>query len=353
MQIPVSVCIPTYNGAKYLRECLDSVLSQTLTNFEVLIIDDQSSDTTLSIAEEYAQKDGRIRVRQNPQNLGLVENWNQCVELAQGEWIKFVFQDDLIAPTCLEKLLSACSGNDQIVFCNRTFLFEADVSQSTKAGYLDLPSPTKFFGNITRRISAREFTQAALKDVSLNIVGEPTVTLIKKDAFQRFGSFNQRLIQLCDFEYWTRIASNVGIVYVPENLASFRVHDHSTTSKNKAQKLYRLKLDRLFILAEMLSSPQYENLRSIAKSSSANIRAMSKCDGYFEWLRFQRALKRSEEVSPVEKNWQELLDSYPEFPRVDQLHPLEKAIFMVRYRLVYIQWQLMRFFKSSFAKNSG
>ena len=106
MQPIVSICIPTYNGAKYLRECLDTVLSQTFTDFEVLLVDDQSSDETLSIAQEYAAKDTRIYVKQNEQNLGLVGNWNCCIELAQGEWIKFVFQDDLIAPECLEKMLA-------------------------------------------------------------------------------------------------------------------------------------------------------------------------------------------------------------------------------------------------------
>jgi glycosyltransferase involved in cell wall biosynthesis len=110
----VSVCIPTYNGAKYLKECLDSVLAQTFTDFEVLIVDDKSSDETLSIAQEYATYDPRFRVIQNECNLGLVGNWNRCVELAQGEWIKFIFQDDLIEPACLERMLAVRKSESAI-----------------------------------------------------------------------------------------------------------------------------------------------------------------------------------------------------------------------------------------------
>src|SRR3990170_405399 len=85
----VSVCIPTYNGGKYIRECIESILVQTYTDFEILIVDDKSFDETIEIAEEFARGDKRIRIVRNRQNLGLVKNWNKCVELAEGEWIKF------------------------------------------------------------------------------------------------------------------------------------------------------------------------------------------------------------------------------------------------------------------------
>ena len=96
MKPPISVCVPTYNGMKYLRECLDSILVQSFENFEVIIVDDQSADGSVDLLSEYAAQDERIRVFRNPQNLGLVGNWNRCLDLASAEWIKFVFQDDLI-----------------------------------------------------------------------------------------------------------------------------------------------------------------------------------------------------------------------------------------------------------------
>src|SRR3982751_3050681 len=89
----VTVCVPMYNGERYLAECIESILAQTYTDFQLLLVDDCSTDATRSIAESYAAADSRVRLIVNHTNLGLVGNWNRCIELATGEWIKFVFQD--------------------------------------------------------------------------------------------------------------------------------------------------------------------------------------------------------------------------------------------------------------------
>src|SRR5215468_6023153 len=98
MRPKVSVCIPTYNGAAYLSECLESVMRQTFAAIEILIVDDGSSDSSASIAQQYTRADKRIRLFVNKKHLGLVSNWNHRVDLASREWIKFVFQDDILAP---------------------------------------------------------------------------------------------------------------------------------------------------------------------------------------------------------------------------------------------------------------
>src|SRR6185295_8963738 len=103
----VSICIPLYNGAKHLNECLTSALAQTHTAFEVVLVDDGSIDDTVAIAERFANTDSRIRLCRNSKNLGLSANWRRCVELAQGEWIKFLFQDDFLTPDCLSRMLEA------------------------------------------------------------------------------------------------------------------------------------------------------------------------------------------------------------------------------------------------------
>src|SRR4051812_42885322 len=103
----VSICIPTYNGEKYLKECFDSVLAQTYANTEVIVVDDGSTDGTFKILEEYASKDNRIKLVKNSANLGLVGNWNRCLEIATGEWIKFAFQDDVLNKNCIEKMIEA------------------------------------------------------------------------------------------------------------------------------------------------------------------------------------------------------------------------------------------------------
>ena len=103
----VSVLIPTFNGARYLRETLDCVMTQTWPVLEIIVSDDGSTDDTLAIVSE-AQQQSKVPLRlvKNPRP-GMVDNWNHCIGLAQGEFLKFVFQDDLITPDCVERLLQA------------------------------------------------------------------------------------------------------------------------------------------------------------------------------------------------------------------------------------------------------
>lgn len=77
--------MPTYNGATYLKQALESALRQTFGDFELLVVDDNSTDGTLNIVREYAEHDSRIKVFHNQARLGLAKNWNHCLELASGE----------------------------------------------------------------------------------------------------------------------------------------------------------------------------------------------------------------------------------------------------------------------------
>src|SRR5438045_5765583 len=86
----ISVCVPTYNGAAFLAQTLDSIAAQTFDDFEILIVDDTSTDTTLSIAESFAATEPRARIIRNAERAGSsARNANQCLRHARGEWIKF------------------------------------------------------------------------------------------------------------------------------------------------------------------------------------------------------------------------------------------------------------------------
>lgn len=102
MQPKISIIIPVYNVEKYIRECLDSILCQTFSDFEVLLIDDGSPDKSGDICDEYATKDPRFKVFHKP-NGGVSSARNLGLENAQGEWVLFVDADDVIYNDCLEK----------------------------------------------------------------------------------------------------------------------------------------------------------------------------------------------------------------------------------------------------------
>lgn len=262
----VSVCIPTYNGQAYLKDCLDSVLAQTLPDFEIVATDDHSSDRTMEILDEYQKKDPRLRVVRNPKNLGLVGNWNRCVELAKGEWIKFVFQDDRIAPTCLEKLVSAAGKDGSMAVCRRDILFDADSTELEPVyrKYLDTYTIEKVFPGATE-ISAGSFREKVLDVLAWNFIGEPNTVLLRKNVFLRYGPFHPHMIQLCDYEYWIRVAIHTGFTYVPETLATFRVHrDASSVVHRKTRKKRKDLVDKILFWNELTFNPIYAPLRLAA-----------------------------------------------------------------------------------------
>lgn len=112
----ISVIVPVYNVEKYIRECVDSILVQTFTDFELILVNDGSRDNSGAICDEYAAKDKRITLI-HQENQGQAAARNNAIAIAKGEWIHFVDSDDLIHPQMLEILYSAVDENTKISMC--------------------------------------------------------------------------------------------------------------------------------------------------------------------------------------------------------------------------------------------
>lgn len=112
----ISVILPCYNAAHYLEECLDSLLAQTMGDFEALLVDDGSKDDTLSIAQKYAARDARIQVL-HQDNAGVSAARNRALGQAKGEWATFVDGDDILPPNAFETLLSGVGERVDLVVC--------------------------------------------------------------------------------------------------------------------------------------------------------------------------------------------------------------------------------------------
>ena len=100
--IKVSVIMPAYNSEKYISDSINSILSQTYTNFELLILNDCSQDRTLELITELAKKDSRIKVINNPVNLNIAANRNKGIEISKGEYIVWQDSDDISLPNRIE-----------------------------------------------------------------------------------------------------------------------------------------------------------------------------------------------------------------------------------------------------------
>ena len=133
MMLPkVSVIVPVYNMEKYLEECLDSIISQTLQDIEIICINDGSTDNSLTILQKYAQKDFRITII-DKQNEGVSAARNKAIQTARGKYIQFLDSDDCIIPNTCETLYNQCEQNDLDMLCfgGYNFIDNKDNEQDT------------------------------------------------------------------------------------------------------------------------------------------------------------------------------------------------------------------------------
>ena len=210
----VSVVVPTYNGAETIRATIESVLAQTLADFELIVVDDGSADATADIVG--AMRDPRLRYLRNPANLGPEGNWNRCVELATGRYFKLLPHDDLIAPRCLERQVEVLERDrDQriaLVFSAREVL--------APDGRVLMNRGLRGAGE--GRVAAAVLSSACVRR-GTNLIGEPGAVLVRRDAMCRIGRFDATNPYVIDLDYWLRMLTLGDAWYCDEPLAGFRV----------------------------------------------------------------------------------------------------------------------------------
>jgi glycosyltransferase involved in cell wall biosynthesis len=209
----VSIGMPTYRGAAYLRQAIESVLGQTFASFELIVVDDDSPDETASIAASY--NDPRIRLVRNPTRLGPEANWNRCLALATGKYFKLLPQDDLLAPTCLEMQVTVLNQDIAerfaLVFCARRVV-------DSRAKQLMV----RRYGGNARAVPAELLVRQCVRH-GTNLVGEPGGVLFRLSAAASVGAFDASLPYVIDLDYWIRLLKMGDAYYLEQPLVSFRV----------------------------------------------------------------------------------------------------------------------------------
>jgi glycosyltransferase involved in cell wall biosynthesis len=229
----VSICLPVFNGEPFLPEAIESVLSQTHKDYELLISDDGSEDSSLAIANSYARRDKRIVVWSNPENLGLFGNYNQCLKRASGRYIKLFAQDDLLAPQMLSRVLEAFSAGPDIALVSTRRVILSDQGEADR-NIQQLDS--------TRLIAGDDVIKGCLPTFQ-NWVGEPSAVTFPSSLAGE--GFDTSFYHIGDMEYWFRIIRGRNYVFLNEPLCSFRCHGGSATSKNVRALLIPLDALRL------------------------------------------------------------------------------------------------------------
>ncbi len=257
----VSVLIPTYNYAHILDVTIQSVLAQTYTDFELIIVDNCSADNTVEVVEKYLS-DARVSFYRNEKNLGLTGNWNRCLELAKGEYIKYLCADDKFHPQILEKYVPIMDSHPQVslISCHKQEFDENGLKK--KVVY----PPFKGVEN------GRKVIYDMIRH-DQNYLGDPTRPMIRKSNLN-VGPF-KTLEFITDWEMWVRHLL-VGECYViPEVLAYGRKHEGQQQVRCKKKSINHLEMYTLYNAIQkgdyVITFPEHKReLRGFVKQKAAN-----------------------------------------------------------------------------------
>lgn len=252
----VSICIPTYNAEAFIAETIAAALAQTYAPIEIIISDDGSSDRTVEIARQLLDGKGVGFKLSTHERFGIAANWNTCITMSEGKYVKFLFQDDTIAPDCVAQMVELAEQDPEIglVFARRDII-NSDGTQLDRL-YVDI---TKGWTNL----SAIQSGQSLLADPKLleppfNKIGEPTAVSIAKAVFDKVGLFDLNLVQVLDLDMWLRIMQHYKIGYIDRSLAGFRVHRNQQSIQNARSGASWL--DDWRLQFKMLGDPSYNSL---------------------------------------------------------------------------------------------
>ena len=204
----ISVAMPVYNGEMYLAEAIDSILAQTFIDFELIIIDDGSTDNSLLVLQEYQMRDSRIRLISRD-NRNLVTTLNEIIDLARGKWIARMDQDDIALPQRFERQLQWIEKTD------------ADICGSW----------VELFGTTRKRILKHPKTDAAIKMEMLFSTPFAHPTVMMKRELVKNLRYDKNWEKCEDYDLWERAAhSGLKMTNIPEVLLLYRQHSTQVSS---------------------------------------------------------------------------------------------------------------------------
>ncbi len=252
----VSVCIPAYNSGKFITRTIESVLNQSYSNIEVVVIDDGSTDDTVEKVKAIA--DDRIRLICNEHNLGMTGNWDKCVRSCSGEYIKLIPADDCVYKDCIRKSVDILVKHPDIsLVVVGTELVDND--DRVVGSYMHWP------GNGIVRAERIAKTSVMLN----NFWGNPVCAMFRKSGYIAVGGFDERIPYILDFDLWLGLSRLGDTAVIKEKLSSFRVRNDSNTgvligSKGKAYTDEHIRLLDKHIEAGTFKMNRFERFLSIA-----------------------------------------------------------------------------------------
>jgi glycosyltransferase involved in cell wall biosynthesis len=221
-----SIVMAAYNAANYIGESIESILKQTYPHFELLIIDDGSSDTTLDIARGYEAQDERVRVIAKPSNSGISDTTNTGLRAARYDWIAILDSDDIATSDRLEKQAAAIAAQPQVIAWGGCAHY---INEAGRLLYISELGPK----------SEAEFHDLRRRHQPIMFV-HPTFTF-RKDIALDVGGYSTHIRAAPDLELMDRIADKGVMLALPDILVHYRVYTNSVTFTKFARQEYEIR----------------------------------------------------------------------------------------------------------------
>ena len=274
----ISILTTCYNREKYLADCIQSVLDGHFQDFELIIVDDQSTDRSLEIAHEFASKDARIRVFRNEENLGDYPNRNKAASYAQGKYIKYLDADDMHGRFMVDIMVDAME----------TF---------PEAGYglFDYGEHKPLFPILLKPEEAFEAHYSGKHQIFNR---SPINAIIKKDVFEAVGGFSGRRM-VGDFEMWHNLSAKYPTVVMSAGPGMYRTHDAQEMSLHRTDPMWAFKYQLLsieFLQSEacpLASETQASVLNEALRRQARTILYAFKQHGINDGIRLKKASNHS------------------------------------------------------------
>ena len=217
----VSVCVPTYNYARFLRACIESVLTQTLADWELIICDDYSNDDTAEIVREYAKRDSRIRYIRNDLRLGMNGNIKRAADAGNGKYLKVLCSDDWLVPDCLEQFTDLMEENPQVSLATSAEILSNESGQSMQVQFL--------FGQPLVLIEGDEMLRRMARGHGF---GGHSSFFIRRSAYDAVGGYDDQLLYASDYDLAARLCRVGEYAHLDTPLFYGRVQSESSSSVN-------------------------------------------------------------------------------------------------------------------------
>jgi glycosyltransferase involved in cell wall biosynthesis len=306
----VSVIVPNYNHARFLPQRLDSIFAQTFKDYELIVLDDASSDNSREVLKYYTAKIP-MRLVFNERNSGSpFAQWQKAAALANGEYLWIAESDDYADPKLLQTLVSELQRNPKVglAYCQSFGVNEKGQILGKWGGYRDL-EPERWQNNYVNQGADEVARYLVIK----NTIPNASAIVLKRDVFCQAVQNAEKFRLTGDWWTWSRMLMQSDVAYVSEPLNFFRTHDCSVRDTTK---LSVAALEYFTVMAYIFSQVQV----------SATVRRLAFREAFYEWCRcFDSPAFRPE--------WQWLHDVYTKARCINRSAIFEMAWFLFKVKL--------------------